>query len=184
MTSRTIKVTNNVPQEKDENGRDDLFYAMTQYNEKIGILAAEAYRIASSDPAISVIKFRVFGELLAGEVGRIKKKLRRGGETADVYLKRLQESRYIPEKAANSFHEIRKIGNSAAHGDEVTEGDALEVKTHATELIEWFLGRYARDQVTAEGPLRAPASSAPKSASALRKPSKAEVLARKLRSSF
>lgn len=122
-----------------------IFELLEQHDERIGLLALEAERYLDSDPSIAAIKFRVFGELLVAEVGRIKNRHRRGGEAADRYIERLASSRYISDKAAKHFHNIRKIGNAAAHGEEVIYGDSLEASKSARVVTTWFLSRYSKE---------------------------------------
>jgi uncharacterized protein DUF4145 len=102
------------------------------------IIQAQTY--ASNDPGTSLMKLRIFGELVAKKVGERRKIARSDHETADDYLNRLESRRALPHPVARLLHELRTAGNAAAHGESVSRSQAQEA-LHAARQVEEWMGR-------------------------------------------
>lgn len=118
------------------------FSHLRKYGSELAALAQQAQSYASTDAGASLMKLRVFAELMAKNVGERHKVVRSDAETADDYLNRLEKNRLLPRKIANLFHEIRKAGNAAAHGEGATRERSQKALRQAHEISKWFDAEY------------------------------------------
>ena len=100
-------------------------------------IAAQAERLCFEDPNTSLIKSRQLCELLARQVAaRVGLATSPDAAQLDV-LRGLQDKGVLPREIADLFHNIRKVGNAATHGDRGTRSDALGVLKWARQAAIW-----------------------------------------------
>ncbi|HEY2178274.1 MAG TPA: DUF4145 domain-containing protein, partial [Caulobacteraceae bacterium] len=107
--------------------------------------AAQLYRLAAlaehyfpTDANTCLFKLRQFAELLAQEVAARTNRLPVADETFADLLRRLRYDRAVPREAGELFHQLRVLGNSAAHDGAGTHAEALFALKMARELAVWF----------------------------------------------
>ena len=91
----------------------------------------------------SIVKGRVFAENLSKEVAKLENLDELNYLTQNDRLRELKYKTDIEEEALNIFHEIRRIGNIAAHAD--VEGDleaALRIHKYVYKITCWFVQTY------------------------------------------
>lgn len=101
----------------------------------------DEYLFTASHTAI--VKGRLFAEKLSKEVAKLEKLYELDNLTQIDRLKELKHNTDIEEDALNIFHEVRKLGNIAAHED--IEGDletALRIHKYVYKLTCWFVQTY------------------------------------------
>lgn len=114
------------------------FSCLRRHDDQLVTLAQQAEAYALSDAGASLMKLRLFGELLARKAGERRKLSRSDIETADAYLARLERKRVLPPTIARLFHDVRIAGNGAAHGEGATSELARTTLRKAHEIAQWF----------------------------------------------
>jgi type I restriction enzyme, R subunit len=71
-------------------------------------------------------------------------------------LGRLSRSGYLPRRAVDLFHYLRKAGNVAAHTNVDDHAAALSALKVARELAIWFVRGYGRKPTLKVGPFLPP----------------------------
>lgn len=107
-------------------------------------LAALAERYFQSDPNTCLFKLRQFTELLAQDVAARASLFTSTEEPLVELLGRLSRSGYVPRRALDLFHYLRKAGNVAAHSGVDDHAAALSALKVARELAIWFVRGYGR----------------------------------------
>jgi type I restriction enzyme, R subunit len=130
-------------------------------------LVALAERYFQSDPNTCLFKLRQFSELLAQDVAARASLFTSTDEPLVELLGRLSRSGYVPRRALDLFHYLRKAGNVAAHANVDDHAPALSALKVARELAIWFVRGYARKPSLAVGPFLPP-TAPPDPAKALR----------------
>jgi type I restriction enzyme R subunit len=119
-------------------------------------LAAMAERYFQSDPNTCLFKLRQFTELLAQDVAARASLFTSADEPLIELLGRLSRSGYVPRRALDLFHYLRKAGNAAAHANVDDHAAALSALKVARELGVWFVRGYGRKPSLAVGPFLPP----------------------------
>ena len=119
-------------------------------------LAALAELYFPTDANTCLLKLRQFAELLAQDIAARGNLLTTTDESFVDLLHRLSGSRYVPSRALDLFHYLRKIGNAAAHADHDDHGAALSALKVARELGLWFVRAFGHKPDLVLGPFRPP----------------------------
>ena len=118
-------------------------------------LGALAERYFKEDPNTSLLKLRQFGELLA-QLTAAKAGLLTAPEEAQTdLLRRLKFERIVPYETADLFHQLRIVGNRAAHQHTGEHSEALTTLKIARQLGVWFHRTFA-DSGFRAGPFTPP----------------------------
>ncbi|MEV0125475.1 DEAD/DEAH box helicase family protein [Streptomyces sp. NPDC050703] len=109
--------------------------------------AAESH--VFSDPNTSLIKSRQFGEAMAADLvsrGRVRME----GSTHFDRLRALDREGYLHGDVGTAFHEVRTLGNDAAHSGLDTADDAFRALRTCFRLGTWYhrLLTGSRDQLS------------------------------------
>src|ERR1039458_3298319 len=98
------------------------FGFLGQHDPNLVQLGALAERYFRDDPSTTLIKLRQLAELIAKLVAAHHALYEGERETFEEILRRLAFDRIIPRETSDVFHQLRKLGNVAAH--EVRGGHA------------------------------------------------------------
>ena len=119
--------------------RRSNFDFLGQSDEKLAALGRLAETYFHDDPSTSIIKLRQFCERLT------KKHAADAGLDVDTsttqndLLRQLKFERAVPGKVLDVLHHVRKMGNSAVHGEEGGHREALTCMKMAVQLGYWYL---------------------------------------------
>ncbi|OCS93748.1 DUF4145 domain-containing protein [Caryophanon latum] len=125
---------------------------------KLKELGESAQKFYQDDPNIALIKIRQFGEdyvkLVAARENFTFPLSEEGNElTQELKIKQLYVHHLIPEIVNEKLHQIRKMGNKAAHetsfGNVPTAHKALHL---ASEVSEWLIVQYKLQPVAKQKP--------------------------------
>lgn len=119
-------------------------------------LGALAERYFPEDPSTALFKVRQFAELLAKLVAAHHRAYEGERETFEDILRRLSFERILPREVADVFHQLRKLGNAAAHEASGNHSEALGALKLARQLGVWFYRVYARQPGFKPGPFTPP----------------------------
>lgn len=108
------------------------------------------------DPPTTIVKVRQFAEVLTRLVAAKQGALTVPSEGFADMLMRLQRTRLLPDKAADVFHHLRRLGNVAAHEDRGSPAQALSALKLARELGVWFYRTFSPDPRFVPGPFLPP----------------------------
>ena len=92
------------------------FAFLADYDAQLARLGALAERYFRDDPNTCLIKLRQFGELLAQQLAARTGVFAAAEEFQVDLLRRLKVDRLMPAEVADLFHQLRLVGNQAAHG--------------------------------------------------------------------
>lgn len=120
---------------------------------RLGALAEWSLHV---DPPTTIVKVRQFTEVLTRLVAAKQGALTVPGEGFADMLMRLQRTRLLPDKAADIFHHLRRLGNAAAHEDRGSAAQALSALKLARELGIWFHRTFTPDPRFVPGPFVPP----------------------------
>jgi type I restriction enzyme R subunit len=118
------------------------FGFLKPHDERLVMLGALAERYFRDDPSTAIVKLRQFSELLAKLTAAHHAVYRDERETFEETLRRLSYERLIPKEAADLFHTLRKMGNSAVHEAKGDHAAALAALKLARSLGIWFHRTY------------------------------------------
>jgi type I restriction enzyme R subunit len=120
------------------------FEFLGEHDAQLPRLGALAERYFRDDPATAIFKLRQFAELLS-KLTAARHGLYIGErESFEETLRRLSYERVIPKEAADVFHVLRKLGNTAAHEAAGDHSDALSALKFARQLGIWFHRTYGK----------------------------------------
>jgi len=114
------------------------FGFLATHDVRLTRLAARAEPYFRQDPSTALIKLRQFAEVLSGLVAANAGLLGPPNESFVDQLRRLQYERVAPREAGELFHQLRVLGNRAAHEGLGTHAEALSALKIARELGVWF----------------------------------------------
>jgi type I restriction enzyme R subunit len=134
------------------------FGFLAAHDSKLVQLAGLAERYFSDDPATAIIKLRQFAELMSKLIAAQHALYEGERETFEAILRRLSFERIIPKEAADVFHALRKVGNSAVHEARGSHADALTALKFARQLGIWFHRTYAKQPAFNPGAFIPPAA--------------------------
>jgi len=132
------------------------FGFLAEYDEQLVRLAALAERYFPDDPNTCLLKLRQFNELLAQSVAARTARFEASQESLSDLLRRLSFDRVIPREAADLFHQLRKVGNTAAHDGTGDHREALSSLKIARQLAIWFHRTFGGDVNFRPGPFNPP----------------------------
>jgi len=114
------------------------FGFLETYDLQLVRFATLAERYFSSDPSTSLIKLRQFGEELARQAAARSGLLTTPDEPQSDLLRRLRFERAVPPEVLDLFHQVRIVGNRAAHEGYGDHREALTSLKIARQLAIWF----------------------------------------------
>jgi type I restriction enzyme R subunit len=124
---------------------------------------AQLYRLAAlaefyfpADANTCLLKLRQFAELLAQDIAARASLFTSTEEPFVDLLGRLSRSSYVPRRALDLFHHLRRAGNAAAHANQDDHAAALSALKMARELAAWFVRGYCRKPTLSVGPFVPP----------------------------
>jgi len=120
------------------------FGFLDAHDAKLVQLGALAERYFRDDPSTCLFKLRQFAELVAKLVAAHQALYVGERETFEETLRRLGFERAIPREAADVFHQLRKLGNAAAHEQRGGHSEALTGLKLARQLGIWFHRTYGK----------------------------------------
>jgi len=120
---------------------------------RLGALAERYFR---DDPSTALLKLRQFAELLSKLIAAHHGLYQGERETFEETLRRLAYDRVLPRETADVFHQIRRLGNAAAHEVRGDHGEALTGLKLARQLGIWFYRTYAKQPAFKPGPFVPP----------------------------
>lgn len=136
--------------------RSDNFGFLAAYDEQLVRHAALAERYFAEDPNTCLIKLRQFCELLAHQIAARTGRLPEPSESANDLLRRLSADRVITRDVADLFHQLRMVGNRAAHDGAGDHRDALAGIKVARQLGIWFHRTFGNQPHFKAGPFVPP----------------------------
>tara|TARA_R110000787_G_scaffold38044_1_gene96124 strand:+ start:1680 stop:4544 length:2865 start_codon:yes stop_codon:yes gene_type:complete len=107
--------------------------------------ASLAEKYVHEDPATATIKLRCFAEAL---VGLIYRELELPSESGDGLFEMLKSEHFesvVESLIRQKLHAIRCYGNKAAHGNEVSVEQAIQLLKEAYFLSRWIFSTYSKD---------------------------------------
>lgn len=114
------------------------------HDAKLVQLGGLAERYFRDDPSTCLFKLRQFAELVAKLVAAHQALYVSEREAFEETLRRLGFERAIPREAADVFHQLRKLGNAAAHEQRGGHSEALTGLKLARQLGIWFHRTYGK----------------------------------------
>ena len=119
-------------------------------------LGALAERYFGDDPSTTLLKLRQFAEHLSKLIAAHHGLYGGERETFEGTLRRLSFDGILPRETAELFHQLRKLGNAAAHEVRGTSAEALTGLKVAHQLGIWFYRTYAKQPGFKPGPFVPP----------------------------
>lgn len=119
-------------------------------------LGALAERYFRDDPSTTLLKLRQFAELLSKLIAAHHGLYGGERETFEEVLRRLAYERILPRETADTFHQLRRLGNAAAHEVRGNHAEALTGLKLARQLGIWFHRTYAKEPGFKAGPFVPP----------------------------
>lgn len=120
------------------------------------MLGTQAERHFSDDPNVTLIKLRLFGELLAKRAAaKLGIYFDREDRQIDL-INRLSDRGAISHEQKRLFHDLRKVGNAAVHEGRGEHGEALHQLKMARQLGIWFQRAFGNNRKFDPGPFVPP----------------------------
>src|SRR5579883_114129 len=132
------------------------FAFLKQHDPLLVALGAQAERYFSDDPATTLIKVRQFTEVLARCAAARVGIYTSTQESQVDLLHRLRDAGVLTAEVRGIFHELRRVGNAAAHEARGTHGDALAALKLARHLGIWFHKSFGAQKGWNPGPFIPP----------------------------
>jgi type I restriction enzyme R subunit len=114
------------------------FGFLAAHDARLAQLGALAERYFTEDPSTSLVKLRQFAEIMAKLLAARTASYLRPDEQLNDLLKRLRADNILPPDVAELFHQIKRVGNQAAHEVTGSHREALASLRIARELGLWF----------------------------------------------
>jgi type I restriction enzyme R subunit len=116
---------------------------------ELSALGAFAEKYIYADPSSAAVKLRSFAEKFVDYIYLILN-IPFEGEDRDLYHLLINSQFYpaVPKPVVNLLHSIRTIGNTAAHGSNISSNDAVELLKQAYELGKWIFASYCRGDLS------------------------------------
>lgn len=134
------------------------FEFLKKYDTQLLPLGALAERYFEEDPNTCLIKLRQFAELLAQQLAARMGLFTSSDEPFADLLQRLKAERAMPREAGDLFHQLRILGNQAAHAHRDDHATALTGLKLARQLAIWFHTTFGGDTKFKPGPFVSPTS--------------------------
>src|SRR5687768_2023613 len=115
------------------------FVFLQNANQQLADLGTLAEKYVAEDPCTSLIKMRLFGELLAKQVATQMGLYDREREESQYeLLRRLRDENVLNYQTYQLFGEIRRVGNAASHANQGDQATALNILKMGWQLGVWF----------------------------------------------
>jgi type I restriction enzyme R subunit len=132
------------------------FGFLAKQDQNLVQLGALAERYFRDDPSTSLLKLRQFAELLSKLIAAHHGLYDRQQDSFDETLRKLSYERVLPRETADVFHQLRRLGNAAAHEVRGNHAEALGGLKLARQLGIWFYRTYAKQPAFKPGPFVPP----------------------------
>jgi type I restriction enzyme R subunit len=132
------------------------FHFLAKRDANLVLLGSLAERYFRDDPSTALLKLRQFAELLCKLVAAHHGLYDGERETFEEILRRLSYERVLPRETSDLFHQLRKLGNAAAHEVRGNHTEALTGLKLARELGLWFYRTYSKQPNFKAGPFVPP----------------------------
>ncbi len=136
------------------------FSFLESYDPQLVRLAALAEHHFTDDPNASLLKLRLYAELMAQLVAIKGGIYQNADETQSDLLRRLRWARLLPEEINEYFHQLRLLGNRAAHDGFGNHAEALNALKIARVIGVWFHRAFGGQPKFSPGPFVPPQSPA------------------------
>ncbi|SRR5579875_463495 len=133
------------------------FGFLARQDRDLVLLGSLAERYFRDDPSTALLKLRQFAELMSKLIAAHHGLYAGERETFDETLRRLSYERILPRETTDVFHQLRRLGNAAAHEVSGNHGEALTGLKLARQLGLWFYRTYAKQPNFKAGPFVPPA---------------------------
>lgn len=130
------------------------------YDPQLVRLAALADHHFTDDPNASLLKLRLYAELMAQLVAIKGGIYQNADETQSDLLRRLRWAKLLPEEINEYFHQLRLLGNRAAHDGFGNHAEALNALKIARVIGVWFHRAFGTQPKFSPGPFVPPQSPA------------------------
>jgi type I restriction enzyme R subunit len=138
------------------------FAFLAYHDARLVALATQAEEHFADDPAVSLYKLRLFGEVLAKRAAARVALLPNPQETQQTLVERLFDRNVIGATQRSLFHDLRRAGNAAVHEGRGDAREALHQLRMCRELAVWFQRTFGNNKKFDPGPFVPPsARSAP-----------------------
>lgn len=118
------------------------FTFLAEYSPQLSELGQLAERYFTDDPPTTLIKLRLFAEIVAKEVAARQAVLVDSRMSFDQILRALQGRSILQREVAGLFYHLKSAGNAAAHEDHGSRSDALAALKIARAIGVWFYQSY------------------------------------------
>ncbi|MDD2704957.1 MAG: DUF4145 domain-containing protein [Acidocella sp.] len=133
------------------------FSFLAAADERLARLGALAERYFFDDAPGALIKLRQMGEFIAKDIAARNGLLPSPGTSFDDTLRALRARAILPRQVADLFFHLKQVGNTAAHEDAGTQGQALQALKIARLAAVWFHQTYNNASNFKPGPFIPPA---------------------------
>ncbi|MDE2342161.1 MAG: type I restriction-modification system endonuclease, partial [Betaproteobacteria bacterium] len=133
------------------------FSFLAAANERLARLGALAERYFFDDAPGALMKLRQMGEFIAKDIAARHGLLPSTGVSFDDTLCALRARSVLPRQVADLFFHLKQLGNTAAHEDAGTHGQALYALKIARLAAAWFHQTYNNAPNFKPGPFIPPA---------------------------
>jgi type I restriction enzyme R subunit len=132
------------------------FGFLAEQDQTLVRLGALAERYFRDDPSTTLLKLRQFAEFLCKLVAARHGLYEGERENFEEVLRRLSFERVLPRETSDVCHQLRKLGNAAAHEGQGNHAEALTGLKLARQLGIWFFRTYAKQSRFRVGPFVPP----------------------------
>ncbi|MDI1475390.1 type I restriction-modification system endonuclease [Polyangium sp. y55x31] len=133
------------------------FAYLAHHDPLLAILGTQAERYFADDPNTCLIKLRQFGELLAKHAAaRLGLYTSPAEDTQAILINRLHDRGALDVRTKQIFHDLRLVGNKAAHEVQGSHHEALHQLKMARELGVWFQRSFGNHRRFDPGPFVPP----------------------------
>ncbi|HEY1954395.1 MAG TPA: type I restriction-modification system endonuclease [Polyangiaceae bacterium] len=132
------------------------FSYLAYHDARLVALATQAEQHFGGDPSVTLIKLRLFAEVLAQRAAAKVALFVEREENQQQLIERLYERNVIGATQRTLFHELRRAGNLAVHEGKGDHREALHQLRMARELGVWFQRSFGNNKKFDPGPFIPP----------------------------
>ncbi len=132
------------------------FAYLAHHDARLVALATQAEQLFTIDPAATLMKLRLFAEMLAKRAAAKMGLYTDQHEKQVDLINRLSDRGVIMATQRTLFHDLRKSGNDAAHDNQGNHQEALHQLKMARELAIWFQRSFGNNRKFDPGPFVPP----------------------------
>lgn len=132
------------------------FAFLAHHDARMAIFATQAEQQFAIDPSVTLIKLRMFAEVLAKIACAKLGQYVDTRDTLETNIDRLAATGAISGVSVQIFHDLRRGGNAAAHGEDAMHREALHQLRMARELAIWFQRTFGNNRKFEPGPFVPP----------------------------